>query len=259
MRDVRTTAHKILVVALVAATVSIVGCKSSPSAPASAQNATATPTNPTQNSDGTTAAANQQTADQPPGQTSRPVQATPAPRPVPPPPPPPPPLVARVGTRIVVRTTESLSASHNDVGDVFSGELAEPLNAHGEIVFPRGTRVKGTVVAAKRHGRFKGAGDLGIQITSIGGYNVQTSEYERERKGKGKRTGGFIGGGAGLGAIIGGIAGGGKGALIGGLAGAGAGTAGAAYTGNNDVVIPSESLVTFRLAAPLSVERHSER
>jgi hypothetical protein len=64
----------------------------------------------------------------------------------------------------------------------------------------------------------------------------------------------LIGGGAGLGAIIGGLAGGGKGAVIGGLAGAGAGTAGAAYTGNKDVVIPSESLITFRLAAPVTVK-----
>ncbi len=51
----------------------------------------------------------------------------------------------------------------------------------------------------------------------------------------------MIGGGAGGGALIGGLAGGGKGALIGGLIGAGAGTAGAAFTGNKDVVIPSES------------------
>jgi hypothetical protein len=62
----------------------------------------------------------------------------------------------------------------------------------------------------------------------------------------------MVGGGAGLGAIIGGLAGGGKGALIGGLAGAGAGTAASAYTGNKDVVIPSESTVTFKLTAPVS-------
>jgi hypothetical protein len=147
-----------------------------------------------------------------------------------------------------------LSASRNDVGDHFSGELAQPIVTHGATVFPRGTRIGGTVIAAKKRGRFKGAGDLGIEINTIGGLPVQTSEYEQEQKGKGKRTGGLIGGGAGLGAIIGGLAGGGKGAVIGGLAGAGAGTAGAAYTGNSDVVIPSESRVTFRLAAPLTVQ-----
>ena len=109
------------------------------------------------------------------------------------------------------------------------------------------------MVAAKGRGRFKGAGDLGIEVTSIGNRRVSTSEYEKVQAGKGKRTAGIIGGGAGVGALIGGLAGGGKGALIGGLAGAGAGTAGAAYTGNKDVVIPSESVITFRLTAPVTV------
>ena len=82
------------------------------------------------------------------------------------------------------------------------------------------------------------------------GRPVSTSTYEKAAKGKGKRSAAMIGGGGGAGALIGGLAGGGKGALIGGLLGAGAGTAGAAYTGNKDVVIPSESVVTFRLTAP---------
>ena len=109
------------------------------------------------------------------------------------------------------------------------------------------------MVAAKGQGKFKGSGALGIQVTSISGTPVSVSSYEKEQKGKGKRTAGFIGGGAGGGALIGGLAGGGKGALIGGLIGAGAGTAGAAFTGNKDVVIPSESTITFHLTAPVTI------
>jgi hypothetical protein len=64
----------------------------------------------------------------------------------------------------------------------------------------------------------------------------------------------MIGGGAGLGMLIGGVASGGTGLLIGGLAGAGAGTAGAGLTGNRDLVIPAESIVHFKLADDLVIE-----
>ena len=162
-------------------------------------------------------------------------------------------LTAPAGSRVAVTITETLKASTNNVGDSFSGALAQPLLARGGgTIFPRGTRVSGTVVASKGRGRFKGAGALGIELTSIGGVRVSSSEYEKEEKGRGKRTGAFIGGGTGVGALIGGLAGGGKGALIGGLAGAGAGTAGAGYTGNHDVTIPSESLITFTLRQAVS-------
>jgi hypothetical protein len=187
---------------------------------------------------------------------SAPTPAAPVASAPPPPPPPPPPvkLTAAAGAAVVVTVTQELRASKNSVGDGFTGELAQSVKtADGQVVFPRGAHVVGTVVASKGQGRFKGSGALGIQVTSISGMPVSVSEYEKDQKGKGKRTAGFIGGGAGGGALIGGLAGGGKGALIGGLIGAGAGTAGAAFTGNNDVVIPSESTISFHLTAPVTV------
>ncbi|MEO6982304.1 MAG: hypothetical protein ABI072_04230 [Edaphobacter sp.] len=163
--------------------------------------------------------------------------------------------VVPIGASVRVTMSQTLSAKQNNVGDSFSGVLSAPLSTRdGGTVFKRGTEVAGTVVAAKGQGRFKGEGDLGIELTSIAGIPVRTSTYEEVEKGKGKRTATLTGGGAGLGALIGGLAGGGKGALIGGLAGAGAGGAGSALTGNKDVVIPAESQVTFRLTSPLSVK-----
>jgi len=112
-------------------------------------------------------------------------------------------------------------------------------------------------VDAKPLGKFKGAATLDLKLTSINvngaDHNVETSALIRTAKGKGKRTATMIGGGAGLGALIGGLAGGGKGAAIGAVAGAGAGTAGTVFTGNKDVVLPAESALSFRLNQPLEL------
>ena len=232
----------------------LIGCKSSTPAPAPA-GAPAQSSNP----DGSAAPAAPPPAGSPssaaaPSAAPAVAPAAPAPAPVAAAPPQPVKLTAPAGAPVVVTVTEQLSASKNNVGDTFTGVLAQSVKtADGKVVFPRGAHVVGTVVAAKGQGRFKGSGALGIQVTSISGRPVSVSAYEKEQKGKGKRSAGLIGGGAGGGALIGGLAGGGKGALIGGLIGAGAGTAGAAFTGNKDVVIPSESAVTFHLTAPATV------
>jgi hypothetical protein len=183
-----------------------------------------------------------------------------APPPPAPPPPPPPPkkYVVPAGSQLVVRVGQTLTAKGSNVGDSFSGALAQSLVVHGVKVLKAGAPVTGTVVAAKGQGRFKGAGDLVIAVNRVGSYSVATSSYEATVKGKGKRTGAMVGGGAGGGALIGGLAGGGKGALIGGLLGAGAGTAGAAFTGNKDISIPAESVVTFNLTEPITVVMESQ-
>ena len=72
-------------------------------------------------------------------------------------------------------------------------------------------------------------------------------------KGEGGNTAKKVVGGAGLGALIGGIAGGGKGAGIGALAGAGAGTAISAAKKGEQISIPSETLLEFRLQQPVSL------
>jgi len=171
------------------------------------------------------------------------------------PPPPPKQYHVPVGTPLVVRLEQTVSAKNSNVGDSFSGVLAQSVVVGGVTVIRAGAPVTGVVTASKGQGRFKGSGDLAIAIKRVGDYAVSTTAYEAAAKGKGKRTAGFIGGGGGGGALIGGLAGGGKGALIGGLLGAGAGTAGAAFTGNKDITVPAESVVTFKLAEPITVIR----
>jgi len=195
----------------------------------------------------------------PPAATPAPAPATAAaPLPAAPAPPPPPKeYTVPAGSALVVRVEQTISSKTNNVGDSFTGVLAQSVIVGGVNVLRAGTPVSGTVVAAKGQGRFKGAGDLGIAINRVGSYSVTTTTYEKAQSGKGKRSAALIGGGGGGGALIGGLAGGGKGALIGGLLGAGAGTAGAAFTGNKEVSIPAESVITFRLSAPITVTRKS--
>lgn len=165
----------------------------------------------------------------------------------------PPSYTLPAGTRLHVRLSKDLSTGDVSEGDAFSGRLTAPVVVQGATVFGAGQRVAGVVTDAKSPGKFKGEGVLSIRLTAIGDTKVRTSVYTQVVKGKGKRTAGFIGGGTGLGAIIGGVAGGGKGAAIGAIAGAGAGTAGGAMTGNKEVVVPAETVITFRLAAAKTV------
>ena len=240
---------------IVATALTLGGCKKTPPTPAPVQSSTAAPSSASPEGQPATAAPAENAAAPAPGAST---SGAPAPAPAeavaPPAPPAPVEITAPKGARVEVSVTQELSAKNNNVGDRFTGVLSHPVTtSDGTVVFPRGAHVDGTVVAAKGRGKFKGSGALGIAVTSIAGMTVQTTSYEKEEKGKGKRTAGFIGGGAGGGALIGGLAGGGKGALIGGLVGAGAGTAGAAFTGNKDVVIPSESVILFHLTAPVTV------
>ena len=163
------------------------------------------------------------------------------------------------GKVITVSLADEVGSKVSQPGQSFGGTLAKSVDVNGEVAIPAGARVQGAVVDAKPLGRFAGGALLQLTLNSItvNGEQlpVQTATFTQTLKGKGKRTGVMVGGGAGLGALIGGLAGGGKGAAIGAAAGAGAGTAGTAYTGNKEIVLPAESAVSFKLAQSLKITK----
>jgi hypothetical protein len=163
------------------------------------------------------------------------------------------------GTSLAIRINQHINVKTNRAGDRFTGEVAEAVAGQdGAVLIPRGTHVDGVLDASHRRGHFKGASILELRLVSmtLNGqqYALDTHDLVRTKKGKGKRSAAFIGGGSGLGMLIGGVATGGVGLVVGGLAGAGAGTAIAGMTGNRDIDIPAESLMRFRLADDLVVQ-----
>ena len=161
------------------------------------------------------------------------------------------------GMRLLIRTIDPIDSSKQKAGYRFTASLETNLQAEDTVVAPRGSTVYGRLAGASSAGRMSGSSQLTLELTDIvingTAYPLLTSTFEVKGKGEGKKTAGKILGGAGLGALIGGIAGGGTGAAIGVLAGAAGGTAVAASKKGEQLQIPSESLIEFRLEQPVKL------
>jgi hypothetical protein len=161
------------------------------------------------------------------------------------------------GTRLLVRTVDAIDTTQHKTGYRFTASLETNLEAEDRVVARRGTTVYGRLAQASSSGKFKGSSQLTLELTDIvingSAVPLLTSTFEIKGKGEGGKTTKKILGGAGLGALIGGIAGGGTGAAIGVLAGAAGGTAIAASKKGEQLQIPSESLLEFRLEQPVAL------
>ena len=166
-------------------------------------------------------------------------------------------LSVPAGTRLLVRMIDGVDSEKNRVGDRFRASLEENLTVGETVVAPRGTDVYGRLAEAKEAGRIAGKSELRLELTDIL-INQQlqpivTGDYEVSGKSRGADTAKKVGGGAALGAIIGAIAGGGKGAAIGAGVGAAAGTTIQVLTKGEQVRVPSETMLEFRIEQPFTV------
>ena len=172
------------------------------------------------------------------------------------------------GTRLSVRTIDSIDSTKNHVGDRFQASLQEPLVVDGNIVVPKGADVYGRLDEAKTSGTFTGKSELRLALTGIvvNGQTVPlvSGEYELTGKSRGASTAKRTIGGAAVGSIIGAIAGGGKGAAIGAGVGGSAGAGSEIITKGDQVKVPSETLLDFTCSKMCryqygTIERQSRR
>ena len=161
------------------------------------------------------------------------------------------------GTSVFVRMIDGVDSSTNKIGDTFHGSLESPIVAGDTVVAPASADVYGKLTQAKEAGKISGAAQLTLELTGIRMNGnivpVDSTDYEVAGKGRGTQSAQRIGGGAVLGTIIGAIAGGGKGAAIGGAVGAGAGATVQVVTKGDQVRIPSETLLEFKLQQDVTV------
>jgi hypothetical protein len=167
------------------------------------------------------------------------------------------PVTIPAGQSLLVRMIDGVDSKKNNVGDIFHASLETDLNVNGALVARKGTDVYGRLAEAKGAGHISGSSELQLELTRlvINGqdYPVVSSDYTLKGKGRGANTAEKVGGGAVLGAIIGGIAGGGRGAAIGAGAGSAAGAGVQVFTRGQQVKVPSETLLEFRLQQPVTV------
>ncbi|MBZ5551939.1 MAG: hypothetical protein LAO21_04395 [Acidobacteriia bacterium] len=168
-------------------------------------------------------------------------------------------VVIPEGTEIEVRLLNTLSTKSNRVGDQFSASIERPIQVDGKEIVPRDSTALGVVTSVKESGRVKGRSYISLRLQSIelrGGTKLEVATNSVSRLGASNhnRNLALLGGGAGIGAGIGALAGGGKGLAIGGPVGFGAGLGTKALIRGHEVTIPSETLLRFTLKEPTNVK-----
>jgi hypothetical protein len=165
------------------------------------------------------------------------------------------------GTELTVRTAEAIDSSTAVVDQTFSAIVERDILGESErVIIPAGSHAV-LVVRQISSGGATGSPDivLDMQSMTVSGrrYLVSTADVKKDSGtgiGKNRRTAETVGGGAALGTIIGAIAGGAKGAAIGVLVGAAGGAGVEVLNKGKDVRVPAETLLSFRLDKPVSLQ-----
>lgn len=166
-------------------------------------------------------------------------------------------LTVPAGTTLPIRLATGLSTETSGEGDRFEGTLDRAITIDGKVVAPAGSGVAGRVYHSKPSGKVKGRAELGLTLTALvvdgKTYAIDTNNWFRQAPGTKKKDAAIIGGAAGVGGLVGAIAGGKKGAAIGAAVGGGGGTGVVVATKGKPVALGSEARLTFRLQKPIEL------
>ena len=160
------------------------------------------------------------------------------------------------GTVFTVRTSHDIDADSSSPGMRVGGVVDDPIAVNGRIVLPRGAPAMLEVVHVTRSSNMEGRDRVSLRVLWIEAHNrvysVATNDVQFRGPSEGKKAARKIAGGAGIGALAGGIFGGGSGAAIGALAG---GATGAVMTGSGKthLRVPAETRMQFQLHSSVRV------
>jgi len=184
-------------------------------------------------------------------------------------PPPPPayvqskgPVTVPAGTLVTVRLQNAIDAHRVQEGDSFVVNVSRDVFQDGVLALPFGATLEGKVVHVKKPGAFAGAGDIQLTLTQLDldghSYPLVSDIFSTETPGKGGYSAANTIGGAAFGAILGAAFGGGTGAAVGAVAGGATGAAVSSATPAPRSFIPAETMITFHLKDPLTLQPVSQ-
>jgi len=163
-----------------------------------------------------------------------------------------------VNSVLGLQLESSISSERAQPEDRVAAKATRDVRVGDRVAIPAGAQVIGSVVQVGRGGKMKDRAHLAIRFHTIvladsTRLEISTDPIYRESESPASKSAAKIGGAAVGGAILGAIIGGGKGAAIGSSIGA-AGGATAVMAGERAAVtIPSGTLLTVRMLAPLKV------
>lgn len=155
-------------------------------------------------------------------------------------------------------TTSTISTNAQKSGEAFNAVLAKSIVQDDWVIAKQGARVEGVVVDSDPGGKVKGVASMTLalrRLTLADGRTIDldTDTYIQEAKTSKGKDAKKVGIGAGIGAAIGAIAGGGKGAAIGAAVGGGGGAAASLATRGDPAEVPSETELRFTLNQSITI------